>query len=75
MKTQMPATIPTRCTLSCVCVFARAQGENVPRVDALIRKNFERLVFLAEAGKLTETWSKRPRSLVALILVLDQFSR
>lgn len=53
----------------------REQGENVPRVDAMIQDHFGGLMLRAEAGELTETWSKHPRSLVALILVLDQFSR
>lgn len=41
----------------------------------VIRKNFGSLVLQAEAGELTQAWSSRPRSLVALILLLDQYSR
>eukprot|EP00752_Nemacystus_decipiens_P010432 g9296.t2 len=52
-----------------------AQGDAIARVDETIRKNFRDLVLQAEAGALTASWSRRPRSLVALILVLDQFSR
>ena len=44
-------------------------------MDKLLREGFENLVLQAEAGLLTSSWSKRPRSLVALILLLDQFSR
>lgn len=56
------------------CLFP-SQGDNVSRVDKLLREGFESLVLQAEAGLLTPSWSKRPRSLVALILLLDQFSR
>ncbi|CAM9271045.1 unnamed protein product, partial [Hapterophycus canaliculatus] len=45
------------------------------RVDETIRKGFGDLVLRAETGALTASWSERPRSLVALILLLDQFSR
>ncbi|CAM9951072.1 unnamed protein product, partial [Scytosiphon promiscuus] len=45
------------------------------RVDETIRRDFGDLVLQAEAGSLTASWSKQPRSLVALILLLDQFSR
>ncbi|CAM9295701.1 unnamed protein product, partial [Ectocarpus sp. 8 AP-2014] len=52
-----------------------AQGDALPRMDETIRKDFGNLVLRAEAGQLTDSWSERPRSMVALILLLDQFSR
>ncbi|CAM9958666.1 unnamed protein product, partial [Ectocarpus sp. 12 AP-2014] len=52
-----------------------AQGDALPRMDETIRKGFGSLVLRAEAGQLTDSWTERPRSMVALILLLDQFSR
>lgn len=71
-----PAPSQPRCN-SCKPLFgmSRCQGDNISRVDKLLREGFESLVLQAEAGVLTPSWSKRPRSLVALILLLDQFSR
>lgn len=51
------------------------QGENVARIDAVIAEQFGTVVRQAAAGELTQAWRGHPRSLLALIVVLDQFSR
>jgi len=45
-----------------------------PQTDALIRTRFEPLVLAAAAGEL-DTWRATPESLLALILLTDQFPR
>lgn len=44
------------------------------RVDRLIEKRFGKLVEKAKAGELDE-WTKTPRGRLAVILLLDQFTR
>src|SRR5687767_2731632 len=44
-----------------------------PKVDEYIRKNFENDLNLAVQGKL-EDWKKTPKSALALVVLLDQFS-
>lgn len=45
-----------------------------PELDEEIRSKFGRLVALAQAGGLTD-WEAEPQSRLALVIVLDQFSR
>src|SRR6476620_7693677 len=44
-----------------------------PETDAMIRSRFEKDVKLAETGQLS-AWGSDPRSCLALIILLDQFS-
>ena len=44
------------------------------RIDETIKKRFEKVIQLARQKKLDE-WKKSPKSLLALIIVLDQFPR
>ena len=44
-----------------------------PSTDAYIRKHFEKDIIQAAEGKLS-IWEKSPRSCLALIILLDQFS-
>jgi len=54
---------------------ARTHWFKAPRnFDAEIREKFGQLHTLASAGKL-ESWLLAPRSCLALVIVLDQFSR
>jgi uncharacterized protein (DUF924 family) len=48
--------------------------ELIPQTDELIRERYGALVAAAEQGQLA-TWESSPRRRLALILLLDQFSR
>ena len=48
--------------------------ELIPQTDELIRERYGGLVLAAEQGELA-TWESSPRRRLALILLLDQFSR
>lgn len=48
--------------------------ELIPQTDELIRERYGALVLAAEQGQLS-TWESSPRRRLALILLLDQFSR
>jgi uncharacterized protein (DUF924 family) len=48
--------------------------ELIPQTDELIRERYGALVLAAEQGELA-TWESSPRRRLALILLLDQFSR
>ncbi len=45
-----------------------------PEADALIRERFAALTQQAREGKL-DAWAQEPRGLLALVILLDQFSR
>ena len=45
------------------------------KYDAVIRKQFGKLHRRAARGELDTDWAETPRGLIALIVVLDQFSR
>ncbi|HET9452217.1 MAG TPA: DUF924 family protein [Aggregicoccus sp.] len=45
-----------------------------PETDALIRERFLGLTQAARAGQL-DVWAEEPRGLLALVILLDQFSR
>ena len=45
------------------------------KADDTIMNLFEEVFYLCYLGEKTEEWSKHPRSALALIIVLDQFSR
>ena len=53
---------------------AAVAPELVPQADELIRERFAETLQAAETGAL-QTWESSPRRRLALILVLDQFSR
>jgi uncharacterized protein (DUF924 family) len=53
---------------------AAVAPELVPQADELIRERFAETLQAAENGAL-QTWESSPRRRLALILVLDQFSR
>jgi uncharacterized protein (DUF924 family) len=53
---------------------ARSAPELIPQTDELIRERFAQLMRCAESGELT-AWDSSPRRRLALIVLLDQFSR
>jgi uncharacterized protein (DUF924 family) len=53
---------------------ASAAPEVIPQADELISQRFADTLHAAEAGKLA-AWDSSPRRRLALIVVLDQFSR
>jgi uncharacterized protein (DUF924 family) len=53
---------------------AHSAPELIPQTDELVRTRFEPTLRAAESGKLN-AWSSSPRRRLALILLLDQFSR
>jgi uncharacterized protein (DUF924 family) len=53
---------------------AHGAPELIPQVDELIRDRFRDTMQAAESGELTG-WDSSPRRRLALILLLDQFSR
>jgi uncharacterized protein (DUF924 family) len=53
---------------------AQSAPELIPQADELIRERFGDTMRAAESGQLT-AWDSSPRRRLALIVVLDQFSR
>jgi uncharacterized protein (DUF924 family) len=53
---------------------AHAAPELIPQTDELVRQRFEDTMRAAESGELN-AWDSSPRRRLALIVVLDQFSR
>jgi uncharacterized protein (DUF924 family) len=53
---------------------AHAAPELIPQADELIRQRFEDTMRCAESGELG-SWDSSPRRRLALIVLLDQFSR
>jgi len=53
---------------------APSAPELIPQTDELIRNRFEELMRAAESGELA-AWDSSPRRRLALIVLLDQFSR
>jgi uncharacterized protein (DUF924 family) len=53
---------------------ASVGAELVPQADELVRQRFEDTMLAAESGQLNG-WDSSPRRRLALIVVLDQFSR
>jgi uncharacterized protein (DUF924 family) len=53
---------------------AHAAPELIPQADELIRQRFEDTMRSAESGAL-DAWDSSPRRRLALIVLLDQFSR
>jgi uncharacterized protein (DUF924 family) len=54
--------------------FPKPGSKQQALADTEITSGFKDLLFAAESGRLT-SWEEKPADLLALILILDQFSR